>query len=249
MTENLTGVEISGDVNDFSQLVGAFYALYLKEERGHSRVNTSDRALGLCYDIRHASMGDREVIQCDNGLNDEIRCFHNLAVPATNVYYACNCLYPEMCYVMMSLNESVSLRAKKLAKKRYDFEARDNPSVLWDSVIAAVRGLQSAFSECVRELLTGNSHTRWLKIMNGEHSSIHDMATQFLDALNIEYLSYTTDKRAQSFSKIAKRLAEYNRDREYLEIKRLVSQGAAEHNCPEEEIQICGANYPEEIEW
>jgi hypothetical protein len=182
-------------------------------------------------------MGHREVIRRDNGINGE------------NVYYSCKYLYPEMCYAMMALNKLIKIRACKLAKKRYDIETHENPFVLWDSATASIRGLQTAFAECLREHLTQNTFTRWMNLMHEGASYVSDMVGQFLDVLNVQYLEYSTEKRKKELAKIAKRLAECYRDKEYLEIKSLVIQGAKDLGCAEEEIRFTDFDYPDDIDW
>ncbi len=62
-TPNLTGVTISGDFNDLYNLVEAFHEITINEysEKHHRYIEISTRVLGLCYDIRHAYQGDREI--------------------------------------------------------------------------------------------------------------------------------------------------------------------------------------------
>ena len=62
-TKHLTGVTIQGDLDDFNDLVSAIYRMTgTSEEVGDLYEGVKNRLLGLCYDIRHAYMGDRDIV-------------------------------------------------------------------------------------------------------------------------------------------------------------------------------------------
>jgi hypothetical protein len=251
MTEKFAGVSVAGDIHDFRNLVDAFHDLSIDETdiRNQCYLNMSIRTLGLCYDIRHALMGEREVILGDNGINENIMRFHSLAAARSNVYYRCNCLYPEMCYVMVSLNTLIHLRLRKLVRSRYEFDTIGSPVVAWARTIAAVRGLQSAFSSCVKEVLTPHSNSRLLKLMNNDYCMIENMYLQYLDTLNVEYLSYPPGKRQKNILRFAKRVGEYRSDKVHEKIRRDVQNAALKFNCSPEQIRIRELEYPAEIDW
>jgi hypothetical protein len=251
MTEKFAGVSVAGDIHDFRNLVDVFHDLSIDETdiRNQCYLNMSIRTLGLCYDIRHALMGEREVILSDNGVDEDIMRLHSLIATESNVYYSCNYLYPETCYVMISLNALIRLRTRKLVRKRYEFEPMSNPFVAWDGTIAAIRGLQSAFSSCVEEALTPNSHSRWLKLMNNDYRAIEDMSGQYLDTLNVEYLSYSPEKRQKNLLRFAKRISEYRSNKVHEQIRRDVQNAALKFNCSPEQIRVEGLEYPAEIDW
>jgi hypothetical protein len=250
-TENLTGVTIGGDFNDLYNLVDAFYAITIGEysEKHKSYIEMSTRVLGLCYDIRHASQGDREVGLVDNGMDEDKMKFHSIITPKSNVYYKCNYLYPEMFFVMLALNELIELRIKELAKTKYIFKEALDRNVIWDDKIAFIRVFQAEFAKCVKEVLTETSYIRWLKVMNGDYLDIENIAGQYIDVLNIKYIKMTKEKRLKSFTSIAKRIAEYRYDREHDEIEEVVSEAAQEHGCPRGDIRLNGVEYPEDIVW
>ena len=57
-TENLTGSSIEGNFNDFYELVGSIYRMVgFQNGYDDDYWGVKNRLLGLCYDIRHASMG------------------------------------------------------------------------------------------------------------------------------------------------------------------------------------------------
>ncbi|MDW7662816.1 MAG: hypothetical protein SCL54_15520, partial [Bacillota bacterium] len=66
-TEQLAGVRLVGDYEDLYQLVDAIHEIvvdeYSEKYEKHSRYAAASlRVLGVCYDIRHAYQGDRDVI-------------------------------------------------------------------------------------------------------------------------------------------------------------------------------------------
>lgn len=62
-TEHHMGITIQGDYNDFSELVDSIYSIIgLGEESDDMYYGVKNRLLGICYDIRHAYQGDRNVV-------------------------------------------------------------------------------------------------------------------------------------------------------------------------------------------
>lgn len=250
-TENLTGVSIIGDYYDFKNLIEAFYAITVNEysEKNREYVEMSIRVLGVCYDIRHAYQGDREVILIDNDMDDEKMKFHSIITTTTNVYYKCNLLYPEMLYVIIALNELIKLRMKELSKKNSVYEISCDKNVVWDDTIAIIRNFQAQFAKCVKELLTERSFTMWLKYMNEKSYYIIAMYHQYLDLLNIQYINMSKEKRQKNFSKFSKKIAEFDYDDEYWNIKKSIDEATKKYNCHHSELRLSDIDYPESIVW
>jgi hypothetical protein len=248
-TKNYAGVTVSGDINDLSRLVDAFHEITVDEYSKHTAyINISIRVLGLCYDVRHAMQGDREVELFENGIDEYIMKYHSLIAPRHNVYYSCNCLYPEMFVIMLALNQLVKLRVKELAKSKYGYNTLHHNAV-WDDTIAVVRNFQAEFTRCVRALFSESKFSRWLKLMNDDSINIQDIAGQYVDVCNIKYLNMSKEQRLKNLSKIAKRIAEFNSDEEHQKIKRVVSKAARQYGCDESSINLKSIEYPEEIAW
>jgi hypothetical protein len=248
---NLTGVKISGDYNDLCNLVEALHEICdLGDEvrlSGYHVITT--RVLGLCYDIRHAFQGDREVELVENGMDEDKMKWHKIITPKNNVYYSCNCLYPEMFYIMLALNSLIERRIRILTKKGYVFTEAFDKRVIWDKSIANVRLLQASFTECVQGTISEGTFARWLNFMNNKYSYITSLSTQYLDLLNTKYVRMTKEKRLKQLSAYAKRIAEFEYDRDHQEISKEVMEAARQYGCPPDEIVIRGMDYPEEIVW
>ena len=155
-TPNLTGVTISGDVDDLYNLVEAFHEITINEysEKHHQYIDISTRVLGLCYDIRHAYQGDREVKFVDNNMTEEKMKWHSIITPKSNVYYSCNYLYPEMFFVMLALNALVKLRIMDLTESGYIYKGAMDKKVIWDETIATIRLFQAKFVQIAKESIT-----------------------------------------------------------------------------------------------
>lgn len=250
-TPNLAGVVISGDFNDFYNLVEAFHDIAISEysERHHQYIEISTRVLGLCYDIRHAYMGDREIELVDNNMTEEIMKWHSIITPKNNVYYSCNYLYPEMFFVMLALNRLVELRIRDLAKTKHIYKGAMDKKVIWDDTIATIRSFQAAFVKCVKDTFTSATFSRWLSVMNSDHIRLENIAGQYVDLWNIKYLDMTKEKRLKNLSIIAKRIAQFSEDSEHEEIKEVVMKAAKEYRCEPGAIRLYGIEYPDEMEW
>ena len=72
-TPNNLGVAIYGDYMDFENLSEALHDVIGDEDENDGYYSSRIRILGVCYDIRHAIMGDREYEFVDNGLDDDKR--------------------------------------------------------------------------------------------------------------------------------------------------------------------------------
>ena len=250
-TENLAGVCISGDFNDLDKLVDAFYAITIDEfsEKHKNHIDISTRVLGLCYDIRHAFQGDREIELVANGMDQDKMKFHSIIAPQNNVYYKCNYLYPEMFFVMLALNELAKLRIRELVKSRHVYNEALDKNVIWDDTIATIRSFQGEFMKCVKEVLTEASFKRWLKLMNGDYLNIWEIAGQYVDLQNIRFINMSKEKRLKNLTIIAKRIAEFRTENEHGNIKEVVVEAAKEDGCAEGSIRLKGIDYPEEIVW
>lgn len=250
-TPNLTGVTIGGDFEDLYNLVEAFHDITINEysEKHHQYIDISTRVLGLCYDIRHAYQGDREVELVDNHMTEDKMKWHSIIAPKNNVNYSCNYLYPDMFFVMIALNSLVELRIRDLTKTRYIYKEAMDKKVIWDETIATLRLFQAEFVKCVKGTFTEATFARWMNVMNSDYISIENIAGQYVDLLNIKYIDMNKEKRLKNLSSIAKRIAEFRNDNEHKEIKDSVTEAAREYRCEPGAIKMRGLEYPDNIEW
>ncbi len=254
-TEHLAGVTVSGDYYDLDQLVDALHEITVNDMgediTRHDRlyINVSLRVLGVCYDIRHAVQGDRDIVTKDNGISEFHYEVHEKIVPRHNVYYSCNVLYPEMILMIMALDDLVKLRISKLVKSRYKSDAPFDKAVVWDKTITTVRLFQAAFQEAISKALTEASFARWRNVANNRAMEIRGIALPFIDYLNIEYLKMKSEVRSSKLGSITKRLAEFYSDPVNNEYRRAIDEFVLEHKCDESDLRPEGLEYPDHVEW
>ena len=248
MTPNYTGVKISGTQEEFEAIVDAIYELVIDElsEDPHYYV-VSNRILGMCYDIRHAFMGDREIEIVRDNTPEHLVDYRDLPVEQTSFIVSDNFLYPELCFVMMALDVVIDYRMRKLSKNRF-MEHKD-AQVRWDRTILLMRLFQSAFIDCMEKELTPNSFTRLRNLIDGGADRIKYMYGQYLDLKNLDFLEMTPQKRKASLSVVPKRLVEYQEDPEYHGLAEALRRGAAEHGVSPHELHFQNMDYPDVIEW
>ncbi|TCP19934.1 hypothetical protein EV207_1578 [Scopulibacillus darangshiensis] len=243
-TPNNAGVMIYGDNKDFEALYAALHAVVGEEGEFASYEGAYYRVLGVCYDIRHALMGDREIEFVDNGMDQEKMRRLSMISNDKNVYLAIHVLWPEMLFVTMALNDFVRLYAMKKSKKNYDYML--NKRTIWDAALAHVRMLQSAIAEAIKETVTEAAFSRTMNLMIKDYTWFDDYATQYVDLLNIRFLEMDREKRLKNITIMAKRLAE--KGTEYQRVRADVIEAAGKYNCSMNEIRL-NLEFPEEIDW
>lgn len=248
-TKNLTGINIQGDFNDFYELVESIYNITRSEENINSPYySVSVRLLGICYDIRHAYQGDREVHLIDNGMNDEIMKFHSIIVPKQNLYYSVNILFPEALFVAMSIKEICEYAGtKKSWKSLIDDTKRPyrRATYLRDKskleILSA--GILQAFSDVVGE----DEADKLINLKTRTDESYRKYLTQFIDELNIDYIKSDVSKRKDKIKSIARKIAK--KSVSYLSLENDLIYWAKELNSNIHELHTEVDEYPEEFEW
>lgn len=105
-TENLAGITIEGDHDDFYEIMESIYRMTgLEESYDDYYWSVKNRLLGVCYDIRHAFMGDRDIKLVDNGVHDEMMKWHSMILPRQEVHFSVNIMFPEAVFVALSAPE------------------------------------------------------------------------------------------------------------------------------------------------
>lgn len=244
-TPNSAGVEIHGDFLDFDALYKALHVIVGSENEYITYDAARIRVLGVCYDLRHALMGDREIEFVDNGMDDEKLKRLATIAPKKNMYLVINVFWPEMLFVTIALNDFVKLHARKQAKNSFD-KMMDKRNI-WDASIAQVRMFQAAVAKCIKELVSAASFSRMMNLANSSYTWVDGYATQYVDLLNCKFLAMNKEKRLKNIPTMLKRLAEQGD--EYQEMKNGILSAAREYNCSVDEIKIQGLEYPEQIEW
>lgn len=245
-TPNNLGVAIYGDYMDFENLYESLHNVVGDENENYEYYSSRMRVLAVCYDIRHALMGDREFEFVDNGLDEDKKRRMEVIAPDKNMYLKINVLWPEMLFVMIALNDFLDLYAKKLAKTKYSSNLYAEVKVSWDSTIAQVRKLQSAVAETLKQTISESSYSRVLNAMNGSYVFTYRYITQYIDSLNHKFINMDAEKRLKNISIFAKRISK--KETEYCELEEFLREEAKRRYCNVNELRL-NLDFPDIIEW
>lgn len=244
---NNLGVFIYGDYQDIESLYEAIYDVLGDEYEYPSYSGAKLRVLGVCYDLRHALMGDRDYEFVDNGMDDDKKRRMSLLVPDKNLYLKIEVLWPEMIFVMLALNRFIELYAGKLHGNGLQSDLFSGKQVVWESSIPQVRLLQSRVWDCLRENLSPQACARINNLINdNENGILVDYLTQYLDLLNMRFMKMGKEKRLKSISLLTKRMVEGNT--EYLTYYHTIYSEAKRRNCSLEDLRLV-IDYPDDVEW
>lgn len=244
LTPQYAGVTIAGDYEDLNGLYDALYGIIGSEGENLAFESSKLRILGLCYDLRHASMGDRGIRVMDNNMTSDKMKLSGKVLPATNVYYDFQVLMPEMLFIMMALNDFCLLRIRR--ETRLYGEAAMHKKVVWDRDIAQVRMLQSAVFDCLSGALEQKAITRLQNLMIQDYPWTEGYITQYVDELNVEILKMEKEKRMKYLTLLAKRLTELDAP-QYLGLRREIKEYAKAMGIAPNDVRL-DLSYPE-VEW
>ncbi len=244
LTPRHAGIAIAGDYEDLNHLYDALIRILGDEDEYAAYVSARIRILGLCYDIRHAYMGDRDIKVVDNNMTLEKMKLTGKVVHTTNVYYGFQVLMPEILFIVMALNDFCMLRARKETKQMPD--PMRHKKIIWDRDIAQIRMLQSAIFDCLAKALEPRAVTRLLNLMIQEYPWMDGYITQYLDELNVEILEMDQDKRLKFVTILAKRLTELDAP-DYLGLRREIKDYAKAMGIAPDEVRL-NLDYPD-VEW
>ncbi len=245
-TPNNTGVAIYGDYNDLEGLYEALHDI-VGEEGEHLHYGGARlRILGVCYDLRHALMGDRDYEFVENGMDEDKRRKMSVLAPDRNLYLVIHVLWPEILFVTMALNVFLEVYALKQVKASGSEELFDDKNVIWDKNIAQVRMLQAQLAEALQDTVSKNAYARIHNLLNEHHITVIEYVTQYLDILNVRFMKMDKKKRLKNISISAKRIA--NPNEEYFSLKHQVRKEAERLNCCATDLKV-NLDYPEDIVW
>jgi hypothetical protein len=206
------------------------------EDRFARYKNTRYRILALCYEIRHAIMGDRELQFVENGMQPDTMKRHAVITHNKNVYMSFQVLWPEALFTMLLLNDYTN-----------DYEKNKQRQLFWDRSIATVRMYQTAIAACLTSLLNEANYKRTMNLMNDRYSWYGDYCTQYVDLLNVRFVKMDPEKRLKNISVMAKRLVE--KPAEYTTLQSEVEASARHHGCSVLDITLKDTEIPEGMDW
>jgi hypothetical protein len=237
-TPNYAGVSITGDFYDFDQLYESLHTVVGQEGELIHYHNARMRVLGLCYNLRHTNMGHREYEFKDHGLDKETMKWLGVVGSDKNLYLSFKTYYPEMLFIVLALNDFIDIHERKTATNR-----------IWDKHVTTVRAFQAAVMDSLSKTLKNQTFKMLQNNMSHKYGpSVSGYFTQYLDELNVKFLSWDKEKRLKNISVIGKRLAEQGKP--YEDAVRSVLQVAKEDNVDPSSI-VYKDDYPdyEDIDW
>lgn len=223
----MTGVRIAGDDEDFEVLYDALHTIVGPEETAFALAEARFRVLGLCYDLRQARMGNRNVGFREHGLTTEQMKYLSIVGPAQNLYLSFETYWPELLYVAYVLNEFI---------ESYDRSTKRSVHA-WDESSAVVRLFQSKVLQLAGEIMPEKPYASFKKWTDGtslfSYKVYANLYTQFVDYLNLQWIEMNPKERPKKLHLIAKRLNQHSTEYEKLE-RRINAAAEAEGVSPSE---------------
>ena len=249
-TEHLTGITIQGDYEDFSNLVDSIYYITgLDDDPSEMYYGVKNRLLGICYDIRHAYQGDRNIVLIDNAMDENKMKWHGKKTPEQNVYYSVEVLFPEAIFVAASVPKmyvfSDIYYGSRAMKNEYHVPPVPYSNLMRDKANLDVlcAGIWQALGQVIGE-------EELEKVIHSYHhanESYMDYVTHYIDKCNIELLKTPDDKRIDKIRNIAKRIIK--KPQAYFSMENDIRYWAKEYKTSIYELEDPKLEYPEDIEW
>ena len=237
LTPQNLGIAVSGDYHDFEQLYDAIHELIPDEETEDIDYHHPNlRALGFCYDLRHAFMGDRDIFLIEHGMSEDTLRYHEIVTSPRNLYLSFPTLVPEMLFVLMVLKHYTNSPGQRSNRSMLDYH----------SAVAIVNHFDNAVMQCFRQELTDRKFINTSRsIQAGSHVLARYM-TQYLDKLNLDYIELEPDQRTDKISIYAKRLGEQGGD--YMKTEQEVWEAARHHGVQPGQIRY-SKPFPDILDW
>ncbi|MDO4554484.1 MAG: hypothetical protein Q4B70_04985 [Lachnospiraceae bacterium] len=249
-TEHLMGITIQGDYNDFSQLVDSIYSITgLDDDPEDMYYGVKNRLLGICYDIKHAYQGDRDVILVDNNMDRDKMKWHEVITPEQNVYYSVEILFPEAIFVAAAVPHMYMLSDKYYGSRANKSEM-SIPPVPYSNLMRDKANLDVLCGGIWQALGQVIGDDELEKIIHSYHltrEAYMDYATHYIDKCNIELYKTPVDKRKDKLRNIAKRIVK--KPYAYYSMEQNLKYWAKEYKTNIYALEDPKLEYPEEIEW
>ena len=256
MTPHLLGIEVLGDYDELNRLYDSVWELVGYDYDSDSRVSMREaimreRLLSLCYDLRHAYMGSRNVRMEENGMTREQSEWLGISLPPlNNLYYSVEILYPEAMYEVMALGHLIDARRAQLVKKSsfspYD---ADDPRVLFDPACAMAAYYQSLVLEAVRKAVSANTFSRIRKQVAAGIVIVPTMYPQWMDQLNCDWCRFSADKRKSKLSTTVRDISDFLNNQEYLNMMYGIDSYMRETGAVLANVRLGDVEYPEDYVW
>lgn len=255
-TKKLAGVTISGSYEDIKEIYEAIERVL---GPGESEDLTSLRILGVCYDLRHCFMGNREIEFVENSYHMDLQKYHKVLHPTTNVHFKVNILWLEVMFAALALDDFIKkYRDDKTFNKMMNNagmtkEQKEYFVLTRFEDIALVRLFQEKVWKAFREAVGDAAFKRLYKLAKAEEyyysiiCNYNNYCTHYLDTLEMKYIYTEPDKREKLLATLVKKIIVKGED--YYKVHRKVSAFAVENNVPKRLVGLGEVEYPDSIDW
>ncbi|WP_237700082.1 DUF6904 family protein [Alicyclobacillus acidocaldarius] len=237
-TPHHLGIEVSGDTEDFQTLYEALWNLAGDEDQWSELEEARLRILAVCYDLRHALQGHREVEVYDNGLTPGMMRTWGRIGPRENVRFAFKILYPEALFVTAALNDFLFIYTGPHGEAITSRAHADQ----MDLNIVYGRYFQTLVLRCAEEITSKSGFKRLRKALNTQFPWTYQYFSQYLDYLDDEFVQKRPERRGVILPTLVERMT--SKGPEYQEIVNSILRYADEHGCTPDEVRFI-----DEIDW
>lgn len=243
LTPNYTGIEITGDYDDFDELYDAITNVLGSPSKDVREDQMQLHTLGFCYDLRHAKQGDRGIFVEDNGLRDfKIEQFGIKGATKTNTYYIFYYIIPEILIDIIILNYFINK-----IEKGYPNDYLKHRRKHFNNDINIIRCFTTKVVASFKEILTPIRYNKIIDGINDCYLRPHLFCRQYFEDVVVTFLNCTKNQRVKKFMNFANKIYNFYDYLEYEEICKQVEKYAKENNCSIDDIGIC--DYPTSIDW
>lgn len=251
-TKHLAGVEIEGEFLDLYELVESIHRIVGDTEDYDDRYwAVKNRLLGVCYDLRHAYMGDRNVSAVDNGVSDDIMRYHSVILPKNNVHYSVEVLFTEAMFVALSIPKVCEIGVVEYdsAKQAVKGDSR-RPlpgSSVYQRDVALLQALRAVILSAFAEVVGEKALESLLELEGKSYLRFWDYYGQYVDCCNIEYINTEEAKRADKVRLISRRFLKDSVA--YQKLCEAIEVAAEQYGCSVHEINDPETDEYPEFEW
>ena len=258
MTPQLLGFKVTGDYDDLDELYDAVWALTVDDdgfptgdrpEGDADEQMMSSRLSALCYDLRKAKYGSRNVEFVHSGLYDELAEWQGVPLVEKNVVYSFELAYPEAMFELLAINYLIEKR-RAFLRGSGQCSFYDPDRSLLDPAINVARRYQSLLLAAVEKEATPG---RFGRIRNYATTSrvpfISRMYGQWLDILDCDWANMTRKQRLESMSTTVRDIAEHWRHPQCKELMDEIDAFVLEHDTSRDNVEIPNLHWPDPLEW
>lgn len=240
MTPRLLGFKISGTHKDLDELYDAIWDLTVPDVHFENdprppgtadEVIMSTRVMALCYDLRKAYEGARNIELTDSGMHECLKEAWPEVFQEHNVTFSVEVLYPEAMYEALAL-VYLSDRRDRYLSGNASPSSRDKKreTFLLDKPNAVVRNYLTRLLAAVESKATPARYRKIAKDVCAQRPNIPKLYQQWIDVQNIDFVNTAPEKRAERLSIVVRNLANFDCDQTYRDMKRRVDKLVREHN-------------------